>query len=127
VNARAMAPRDSARKPIRAINHRCGPGPVKAIEGELCEALDGAEAAGVGVAPPLAAADDPGDEVEPGDEVGAEDAGDDAPPADPPDPLVVALGVVVPPVDELANEIDPTARSPLMSPMARTQVSPAAC
>jgi hypothetical protein len=125
VNARAMAPRDSARKPIRAINHRCGPGPVKAIEGELCEALDGAEAAGVGVAPPLDAADDRGAEA--GDEVGAEDAGDDDPLADPPDPLVVALGVVVPPVDELANEIDPTARSPLMSPMARTQVSPAAC
>ena len=113
MNARAMAPRDSARKPIRAINHRCGPGPVKAIEGELCEARDGADAAVVGVVPPPDAADDVGDVV-----------GADDPLAEPPDPLVVA---VVPPVDAPVNVTAPTARSPLMSPMATTQVSPAAC
>jgi hypothetical protein len=110
MSARAMAPRKSATKPIRAINHRCGPGPVEARDGELCEALDGADAAVVGVAPPP----DPADEA--GVDVGADDAGD-----------VVALGVVVPPVDVPVNEIAPTARSPLMSPMATTQVSPAAC
>jgi hypothetical protein len=64
----------------------------------------------VGVAPPPDAADDAGDDV------GADDAGD-----------VVATDVAVPPVDAPANEIAPTARSPLMSPMATTQVSPAAC
>jgi hypothetical protein len=118
MSAIAMAPRYSATKPMRAINQRCGPGPVKAIEGELCEALDGPDAAVVGVAPPPDAADDVGDEV------GADDAGDDDPLAEPPDPLVVA---VVPPVAAPVNMTAPTARSPLMSPMATTQVSPAAC
>ena len=117
-----MAPRESATKPIRAINHRCGPGPVEARDDELCEALEGADAAVVGVAPPPDAADDAGDDV------GADDAGDADALAEPLDPLVVAPGVVVvPPVDAPANEIAPTARSPLMSPMATTQVSPAAC
>ena len=94
MSARAMAPRKSATKPIRAINHRCGPGPVEASGplGAVCGA------AVVGVA------------------VGAVVGGD-----------VVATDVVVPPVDAPANAIAPTARSPLMSPMATTQVSPAAC
>ena len=92
MSARAMAPRESATKPIRAINHRCGPGPVVA-RGPL-GAVAGAV---VGVA------------------VGAV-VGD-----------VVAPDVVVPPADAPVNEIAPTARSPLMSPMATTQVSPAAC
>jgi hypothetical protein len=119
MSARAMAPRESATKPIRATNHRCGPGPVKARDGELCEALDGADAAVVGAAPAPDAADDFGDDV------GADDAGDDVPLADPPDPPVVAGAVVVPPVAPV-NKTAPTARSPLMSPMATTQVSPAA-
>ena len=110
MSARAMAPRKSATMPIRAINHRCGPGPVEARDGELCEALDGADAAVVGVAPPPDGADAAGVDV------GADDAGD-----------VVALGVVVAPVDAPANESAPTARSPLMSPIATIQVSPAAC
>jgi len=102
LRARAMAPRESARKPIRAISHRCGPGPVEASGplGAVCGAAVVGVAAGavVGVA------------------VGAVVGGD-----------VVATDVVVPPVDAPANAIDPTARSPLMSPMATTQVSPAAC
>ena len=123
MSASATAPRYSATKPMRVTSHRCGPVPVKASEGELCEALDGADAAVVGVVPPPDGADDAGAEAG-ADEVGADDAGDDDPVVEPPDPLVVA---VAPPVDALANEIAPTARSPLMSPMARTQVSPAAC
>ena len=99
---------------MRATSHSCGPGPVEARDGALCEALEGADAAVVGVeAEPDAA-------CEAGADVGADAAGDD-------DPLVVAPGVVVPPVDAPANTIAPTARSPLMSPMASTQVSPAAC
>jgi hypothetical protein len=91
----------SATKPIRAINHRCCPGPVEASAplGAVC----GAAVVGVAIGAVVGVA------------IGCVVGGD-----------VVATDVLVAPVDAPVNEIAPTARSPLMSPMATTQVSPAA-